>query len=105
MLRTSLLSVLAIVSGCGGESVKPVEAEDTSWSGASVREQFPEKTASLECVTIWVLSGRGCAVADDERLKPVECATGTDPLILNAVPDQPGTCIIEIADCSVPCPG
>lgn len=82
--------------GCAGASFK--SEQPTEWSSSPVREQFTEETADVACLTVWVIAGDGCAVSD-ETGAVLECVAGPEPLVLNAVPDRFGTCIVGIQPC------
>jgi hypothetical protein len=84
----------ALAHGCAGASER--ENEPT-WEAARVREQWPEFAAEPACLTVWVIDGDGCAVAD-ETGEPRECVAAPDPFVLN-VPDRFGTCKIGLQDC------
>jgi hypothetical protein len=85
----------ALGHGCAGASERE---SGPTWEAARVREQWPEFAAEPACLTVWVIDGDGCAVAD-ETGEPRECVSGPDPLVLNAVPDRFGTCKIGLQDC------
>jgi hypothetical protein len=96
-----ILVLVAAVTACGGVATNG-EPEPTVWSAARVREQWPEYNAvdAPLCLTVWVISGDGCAVSDDGTT-PLQCASAPDPWVLSVVPDRFGTCIIGIDDCAL----
>lgn len=91
-----LVALLAL--GCGGESNSSGSTPEPEWEASLVREQYPEETEGAACLTVWVVSGDGCAVSDATGAV-LKCVAGPEPLLLNAVPDPFGTCIVGIRDC------
>lgn len=98
-MRGVLVALLLI--GCGGQS-----EEQPTWTGSPWSEQYPE-LASAGCKTVWVVSGRGCAVGDESG-STGQCVSGPDPWIWTE-DNVPGTCVVDavtcdVADCSVVAP-
>lgn len=97
-LLWALLMVGALLAhGCSGASERESEP---AWQASRVREQWPEYATEPPCITAWVIAGDGCAVADESG-EPRACVAGPDPLVLNAVPDRFGACIVGLQDCEV----
>jgi hypothetical protein len=97
LLWALLMFGALLAHGCAGSSFQG--EQPTEWSASPVREQFPVETAGVACLTVWAISGDGCAVSDEPGGDVLECAAGPNPLVLNAVPDRFGTCIIGIRPC------
>lgn len=100
-MRGLVLGALMLASGCGGASAG---GESASWTGAPWSEQYPDELTGEPCLTVWVVSGRGCGVGDESG-STGQCVAGSDPWIWTE-DGVPGTCVVDavscgVADCSV----
>ena len=92
-----------LAHGCGGistggEDSSRQAAEPTSWEAARVRDEWPWFADEPACLTVWLIDGDGCAVSADGTTLDA-CASGPDPYVMLAVPDDGSTCKIGIRDC------
>lgn len=77
------LWVLLVALGCANAATtEPAPEPDADWASQRFRDQYPSAPAG--CLTLWVESEWGCAVATAAAPEPQQCVATPDPLILRA---------------------
>lgn len=107
MMRAVVWAVLMLgallAHGCGGISTGGEDShqeatEPAWWEPARVRTEWPSLADAPACLTVWVIEGDRCGVSAD-GIAVEACASGPDPYVMLAVPDDGSECRIGLRDC------